>query len=77
MVVESNRRSTWTRLLRELRDALLGGRCGETMELEGREPTTDTPPHPLPYLNGSHGKEWLWFEVRTNLVRRYNTTRHQ
>jgi len=25
--------------LRELRDAILGGRCSEMMELEGREPT--------------------------------------
>jgi len=42
MVVEHNWRSTWTR---PLRDAPLGDRCGETMELEGSEPTINTPPH--------------------------------
>jgi len=34
-----------TRPLRELRDAPLGGRCGETMELERREPTINILPH--------------------------------
>jgi len=45
MVVEHDRRSTWTHPLRELRDAPLGGLYGETMELEGREATINTPPH--------------------------------
>jgi len=39
MVVEHNQRSTWRHPLREPRDAALGGRCGETMELEDREIT--------------------------------------
>ena len=26
-------------------DAPLGGHCGETKELEGREPSINTPPH--------------------------------
>jgi hypothetical protein len=38
LVVQHNQRSTWTHPLRELRD-------GETMEIEGREPTINTPPH--------------------------------
>jgi len=37
MVLEHNRRSTWTRSLRVLRHAPLGGHCGETMLLEGRD----------------------------------------
>jgi len=45
MVVEHNQRSTWIRPLRKLRDATLGGHCGETMELEGRQPAINTPPH--------------------------------
>jgi len=45
MVVVHNLRSTWTRPLGELRDTPLGGRCGEMMELEGSEPTFNTPPH--------------------------------
>ena len=45
MVLEHDWRSTWPHPVRELRDAPHGGRCGETMELEGREPTINTPPH--------------------------------
>jgi len=44
MVVEHDQRGTWTR---ELRDAPLGGRGGETKGLEGREPTINTPPQVL------------------------------
>ena len=45
LVVEHNRRSTCRRPFREPRDAPLGGRCGETTEPEGREPTVNMPPH--------------------------------
>jgi len=66
-----------TRPLRELRDAPLGGHCGETMELEGREPTINALPHLSQHLNKIHEKEQFWLQERTNLVRRSNTTRHQ
>jgi hypothetical protein len=52
LVVEHNRRSTWGCPLREPRDAPLGGRCGETTELEGREPTINIPPHLSRHPNG-------------------------
>jgi hypothetical protein len=57
MVVEHDQRSIWTRPLQELSDAPLGGRCGEMMELEGREPTIDTPPHLSLNPIGIHEKE--------------------
>jgi len=75
MVVEHNWRSTWTRPLREHRDSPLGGRCGETMELDGREPTIHTPLHLMQHPNVLHEKEQLWFKEYRNWVRRYNTTR--
>jgi len=75
MVVEHNRRSTWTRSLRQLRDAPLGGCCGETMELDGREPTINTPPHLSQHPNGIDEKKGFWFEEHRNQVRRYGTTR--
>jgi len=34
-----------------------GGRCGETMELEGREPTINTQPHLSRHSNRIHEKE--------------------
>jgi len=66
MVLEHNSRSTWTHPLRELRDAPLGGHFGETMELEGREPTINTLPDLSRHPNGIHKKEWFWFEERRN-----------
>ena len=69
MVVNHNQRSTWTRPLRELRDAPLGGQCAETMELEGREPTINTLLHLSQHPNGIHEKERVWFEERRNRVR--------
>jgi len=45
MVVEHDWRSTWTCPFTGPRDAPLGGSCGETKELEGREPTIITLPH--------------------------------
>jgi len=76
MVVKHNQRSTWTRPLRELRDATLGGRCGETMELEGRDSTSNTLPHLSRHPNGIHVKERFWFKECRIQVRRYVTTQH-
>jgi len=45
MLVEHNQRSTWRCPLRAPRDAPLGGSCGDTIELEGSEPTVDIAPH--------------------------------
>jgi hypothetical protein len=74
MVLEHNQRSTWTLPLRELRVAPLGGHCGETMELEGREPIINTLLHLSRHINGIHEKESFWFEDRRHRVRRYDTT---
>ena len=41
----------------ELRDAPLGGRCGKTMELKGREPTINTLLHLSRHPKGIHEKE--------------------
>jgi len=76
IVVERNRRSTWTHPLGELTDTPLGGGCSETMELDGREPTINTPQHLSRHPNGIHEKERFWFEERRNWVRRYDTTWH-
>jgi len=76
MVVEHNRRSTWTHPLRELRDTPLRGCCCETMELEGRKPTINTPPHLPWHPNGNHEKERFLVEEDRTQVRRYDTTRH-
>jgi hypothetical protein len=51
-----------------------GGRCGETMELEGREPTINTAPHLPRHSNGINEKEEFWFTEHWNLVTRYDTT---
>jgi len=59
----------------ELRDAPLGGHSGETMELEGRELSINTPPHLSGHPIGIHDKEQFWLEQRRNPVRRYDTTR--
>jgi len=76
MVVEHNRRSTWTGPLRELRDAPLGGHCGETMEQEGGEPTIYNLPYLSRHPNRTHEQERLWLEQRRNLVKGYDTTQH-
>jgi hypothetical protein len=47
MVAEDNGRWTLRLPLRNPRYAPVGGRCGETMEREGREPTVNI----LPYLS--------------------------
>jgi len=64
-----------TPIERTFRDEPFGGHCGETMELEGREPTINNPPHLSRHPNGIHEKEWFWFEEHSNQVRRYDTTR--
>ena len=76
MVVEHIWRSTWTRPVRELRDAPLRGCWGETMELEGREPTMNTPLHLSRHPNGIHEIERFWFKEHRNWVRRYDITQH-
>jgi hypothetical protein len=70
MVVEDFRTRTWTHPLREHRDVLLGGCCGEMMELEGREPTINTLLHLSRHPNGIHETEEFRFYVHQNLVRR-------
>jgi len=60
---------------RTFRDAPFGGRCVETMELEGKEPIVNTPPHLSQHPKGIHEKERFWFQERSNRVRRYDTTR--
>ena len=56
------------------RDAPLGGCCGETMELEGRQPTINTPPPLSRDQDGIHEIERFCFEKRMNRVRRFDTT---
>jgi len=73
MVVEHHRRSTCTRPLRELGYAPHGDHCQETMELEGREPTINTPPHHSRHPNKIHETGRFWFEECRNLVSRYGT----
>jgi len=75
IVVEHNWRSTRTHPLRELRDTPLGGHCSETIELEGRESTINSPPHLLRHPHGIHVNEWFCFGEHRNRVRRYDTTR--
>jgi len=50
-------------------------RCGETAELEGREPIVNTPPHLSRHPKGIREKERFWLEERRKRVRRYDTTR--
>jgi len=49
-----------------------GGRCGETMELEGGEPTIYTPQHLSRHSNGIRDNERFWFNESRNWVRRYD-----
>jgi len=76
MVVKYNRRSTSICPLRELRHALLGGHFGDTIELEGTEPSMDSLLHLSRHPNGIHEEEQFWLEQHRNWVRRYDTTRH-
>jgi hypothetical protein len=56
--------------LRELRDAPLGGHCGEMMQLEGREPIINTAIYHLRHPNVLHEKERFWLEESMEIVRR-------
>jgi len=75
MVVEHNWRSTWRRPLRAPTDAPLGVRCGDTMELDGSEPTIDIRPHLPQHPNGIRENERFLLEEPRKKVRRYDTTR--
>jgi len=74
MVLEHTWRSTWTCPLSDIRDSPHGGRCGETLELEGRERTTKIPPHLLQHPNGFQEIQQFQFKQHRNRVRRYDTT---
>jgi hypothetical protein len=47
-------------------------RCGETTELEGREPIISTPPHLSGHPKGIREKERFWPEDGSKRVRRYD-----
>ena len=57
--VEHNWMSTWSHPFRALGGAPLGGCCGETIELEGREPTINTLLQLWRLLRG-------WYELSNN-----------
>jgi len=48
--------------------------CGETVELEGRQPIINIPPHLARHPNGILETERFWLEERRMWVRRYDTT---
>jgi len=88
MVVEHNRRITWTCPLRQRRDTPLGGscgnvfrdpphegHCGDTIELEGRGHTINSLPQLSRHPNELHKNERCWVEEHRKCVRRYDTTR--
>jgi len=54
---------------------LTPSQCGETVELEGRQPIINIPPHLAWHLNGILETERFWLEERRMWVRRYDTTR--
>ena len=76
MVVKHIHKSTWSRPMRELRDVPPGGCCGETMDLEGREPISKTLPHLSGHPNQIHQIQWVSVKEHRNRVRRYDTTWH-
>ena len=43
--------------------------CGETLELEGRQPIINTPPHLAWHLKGIRQKERFWLEERRQMVK--------
>jgi len=47
--------------------------CGETVELEGRQPMMKTLPHLALYPKGIHEKEWFQFKERRKRVRWYDS----
>jgi len=74
MVVEHNR-ITRRRPLGDPRDAPLGGRFGETTELESRVHTINIPPHLSGHQNGIREEERFYLTAHRKKVRRYETTR--
>jgi len=46
-------------------------RCGETVELEGRQPIINTPLHLAGHPKGIGEKEWFWLKERRKRVRGY------
>jgi len=50
---------------------VIRSRCGETVDLEGRQPIIITPPHLAWHLKGILEKEWFRFEERRKRVRGY------
>jgi len=74
MVVKHNRRSTWRHPVRELRDALLRGHCGDTTELGESEPTINIPPHLSRHPNRIREKDQFEHEEPRRKVTRDDTT---
>jgi len=68
MVVEHNRRSIWRRPLRAPRDAPVGGRCGDMMELDGSKPTIDIRPHLSQHLHGIREQIWYYPVMRIHAM---------
>jgi len=60
MLIMHNWRGAWKLPVRELRNIPLGSHCGESMELEGRELTVNTPPHLLLNPNEIHENQQFW-----------------
>jgi len=63
---------TPTRL--QSKEGSTGGRCGETVELDGRRPIINTQPHLWRHSKGIHEKQQLSLKERRKTVRRYDTT---
>jgi len=76
MVVEHNWWSSWTHPVGEYKDAPLGGLFGETMVLEDREPTINSPPYRLQHSNRIDGIERSWLMVCRKRVGSYDTPWH-
>jgi len=75
MVVVHNRRTYWSRWVREPGDAPLGGHCVETTELDGRQPTINILPHLSRHANGILAGGQFSLEECRKKVRRYDTPR--
>ena len=67
--VEHNQRSTSIRPVRDPRDSPLGGRCGDTTELDGSEGTIDIPPQLSCLPNKIYAKELFQLEEPRKKVR--------
>jgi hypothetical protein len=51
----------------------VSGCCGETAEIEGREPIVNTPPHLSRHPKGIREKVRFWLEEHRKRVRGYDT----